>query len=554
MRGTKPEHDELDAAAGRIGLDRAAFTAKLASTSFAGETEQMVKASEAEAAKFEANRTPTFYFNGHPLVGALPYDQMRAMVDREIGLADAALARGVPKDHLYDELTRTGFEDNYLRDAVAYKIDIADSPARGPSDALVTMVLFSDFECPFCGELEPVITQLLAAHPADVRVVWKNFPLPMHAHAEPAAEAALAAGEQGKFWEMHDLMFKNQKKLERADLDGYAKTLGLDPTKFADAVDHSRGKPVLDRDNALGGKLGVSGTPGLFLNGKQFDGEKTFAILDAVVTSESKRAAEVVAKGTPRAQIYEALMRDAKVPNAAPPPADTASSKPTPEDKTVYHIDVGQSYSKGPATAPVTIIQFSDFQCPYCAQVEPTLAQIEHAYKDRVRIVWKNYPLDFHKNALPAAEAAMAAGAQGKFWAMHDLLFAQQEALEKPGPDLEKYAQQIGLDMTKFRAAMKSHTYLAAIQAEMAQAKVLGQNGTPFFVINGHKVEGALPFDEFKPLIDGAPKDTGTAPGTAPPAPGTAPTPGTAPPAPGTAPPAPGTAPPAPASPPHASR
>jgi len=331
MRGAKSDRDALDALAGGLGLDRTAFFAKLGSTAFADETEKLTAASEAEAAKFQANRTPTFFFNGHPMVGALPYDQMHAMVDREIALADAALARGVAEDRLYDELTKDGFEDNYLRDAVTYKVDVEDSPVRGPGDAAVTLVLFSDFECPFCGQIEPELARLLAAHPADVRVVWKNFPLPMHAHAELAALVAQAAGEQGKFWEMHDLLFKNQEHLERADLDGYARTLGLDLTKFAEALEHAHGRPVIERDKAQGGKLGVSGTPGLFVNGKQLDGDKTFAILDAVVTNETKRVADLVAKGAPRAQIYEALMQDAKLPNAAPPPADTAASKPAPK-------------------------------------------------------------------------------------------------------------------------------------------------------------------------------------------------------------------------------
>ena len=96
------------------------------------------------------------------------------------------------------------------------------------------------------------------------------------------------------------------------------------------------------------------------------------------------------------------------------------------------------------------MIIFSDFQCPFCRRVEPTLTQIEKEYAGKVRFVWKNYPLPFHNNAEPAAEAAMAAGAQGKFWEMHDKLFENQQALDRAEP--EKYAQELGLNMAKFKA------------------------------------------------------------------------------------------------------
>ena len=129
-------------------------------------------------------------------------------------------------------------------------------------------------------------------------------------------------------------------------------------------------------------------------------------------------------------------------------------------DKNVYKVAAGNSPSKGPKDAPLEVIVFSDFQCPFCSRVEPSLTQLEKEYAGKVRMVWKNYPLPFHNNAEPAAQAAMAAHAQGKFWQMHDTLFANLQALDRAG--LEKYAQEVGLNMAKFKADLDASKYKAA--------------------------------------------------------------------------------------------
>ena len=115
-------------------------------------------------------------------------------------------------------------------------------------------------------------------------------------------------------------------------------------------------------------------------------------------------------------------------------------------------------------------------------------------------MVWKNFPLSFHQNAMPAAQAAMAADAQGKFWPMHDKLFANNTALERK--DLEKYAQELGLDMNKFKADLDSGKYKAAVDAETKEGSTLGVTGTPAVFINGRKISGAYPFETFKKIAE----------------------------------------------------
>jgi len=141
----------------------------------------------------------------------------------------------------------------------------------------------------------------------------------------------------------------------------------------------------------------------------------------------------------------------------------------------------------------VTIVEWSDFQCPFCSRAQPTLAQIMKEYAGKVRLVWKNQPLSFHPNAMPAAEAAMAAYEQGndKFWAMHDKLF---EKAERALPAYyERVAGEIGLDVSKWKAAVESRRSQAEIQADIVAGNAVGANGTPTFFINGRKIVGPCP-------------------------------------------------------------
>ena len=155
---------------------------------------------------------------------------------------------------------------------------------------------------------------------------------------------------------------------------------------------------------------------------------------------------------------------------------------------------------RGPKYAKVTVVEFSDFQCPFCSKVVPTLKEIEDKYGKDVRVAFRNQPLPFHQHAAEAAEAAMAANAQGKFWPMHDKLFANQQALDRPS--LDKYAQELGLNMSKFKAAMDQHLYKQQVDDDSKAGTAVGASGTPAFFVNGQSLSGAQPFDGFKKVID----------------------------------------------------
>jgi protein-disulfide isomerase len=195
-------------------------------------------------------------------------------------------------------------------------------------------------------------------------------------------------------------------------------------------------------------------------------------------------------------------MKDAlavRPPEKAEAGADDAPDRPE-DDTRIYAVKPGDAPSKGPAEAPLVLVLFSDFQCPFCKRVEPTLAALEKQYGGKLRIVWKNYPLPFHENAAPAAEAALAAEAQGKFWPMHDKLFENNGALDRAS--LERYAQELGLDLPRFKADLDAERYKARIEADKQEAAAAGVEGTPAAFINGRKIAGAYPLETFQAIAD----------------------------------------------------
>jgi protein-disulfide isomerase len=168
------------------------------------------------------------------------------------------------------------------------KIAVDGAPVKGPADARITLVEFSDFECPYCSAAEKQVDIVMAAYPKDVKLVYKQFPLSMHPHAEMAAEASLAAREQGKFWEMYEVLFKNFRQLSRNNILAMAKDVGLDVDKFKSDLDSGKYKPVVAKDLADGEAAGVYGTPAFYINGKQYNGEVTLAALKPILAAELK--------------------------------------------------------------------------------------------------------------------------------------------------------------------------------------------------------------------------------------------------------------------------
>jgi protein-disulfide isomerase len=410
----------------------------------------------------------------------------------------------VTMDEVDDSLNGKVTGDRYQ---ITYEKD--DMWKGAPEGALVTIVEFSDFQCPYCSRLTNSLKQVAEEYPDDVRVVFKHFPLPMHPNAKPASEAVLAAHAQGKGWEMHDLVFDNARALSKEDLIKYAEQVGVpDMAKFKQDLENHTYAAQVDEDVAMGKKFGVGSTPSFFINGTPQRGTKSPEQLKQMIEEEKKVAQALLDAGSKREEVYARIMKAAKTERAAPKRPDrkrgqqkARPGKPDPAKN--YAVPVDARPQKGEDGALVTIVEYSDFECPYCRRVLPTLKQIEEEYgPEKVRVVFRQQPLPMHKNAKPAALAALAAHQQGKFWEMHDALFAKAESRALNDETYVELAKQLSLDVDKFNADRKSPELAQMIAEDQKVAMQFGAGGTPAFFINGRPLSGAQPYEAFKAVID----------------------------------------------------
>jgi protein-disulfide isomerase len=382
----------------------------------------------------------------------------------------------------------------------------SEDPIWGKRDAPVTIVTFSDFQCPFCSRVEPTLDQVKSTYgPDKVRIIWKNQPLPFHDKAKPAAEAAQAVfalkGSEA-FWKFHDTAFKNQKDLSPESYEKWAVAAGVDAAKFKAEIASKKGAKKVEEDQAVANKAGANGTPAFRINGAELSGAQPFDKFKELIDKELSKANAKIASGTPKDKIYVEMTKENF--KAAPAKKGDDEEEGEKEDtKTVFKVPVGNSPILGKKDAPVTVLVFSDFQCPYCKRVEPTMTKIRETYGDKVRMVWKHEPLPFHPRAEPAAELAMEARAQKGdkgFWDAHDKLFEVQPKLEDA--DLEKVAADLGLNVDKVKAAIKEKKYKKEIDADAELGEDVQASGTPHFFVNGRRLVGAQPFEKFQKIID----------------------------------------------------
>jgi protein-disulfide isomerase len=318
--------------------------------------------------------------------------------------------------------------------------------SAAPADR-VEIVLFSDFQCPFCAQFAAPIRELQTKgiEGVSTTVQFREFPLSIHADAQLAAQAALAAKAQGKFWEMHDLLFANQAAVKREDLVRYAKKLGLDLDRFRKDLNSDRLKQTIEANKAEGEKLGVNGTPTFFINGRGYSGARSFDQLKQLVQYEQQRMQAM-------SEITDSLM------------------------------------NKGPVDASVTFEFFADLQSPVTRPAIEVLDQAARKYPSKVRIQFRNFPLSFHPQAALAHEAAMAAARQGRFWEFASYILDHQDSLREQ--DLIAYAGRLGLDEVKFAETLQHHRYAPRVEADLVAGLKRGIRGSPVIFVNSKRIDG----------------------------------------------------------------
>jgi protein-disulfide isomerase len=370
-----------------------------------------------------------------------------------------------------------------------YKVPRGRAPACGPLDAPVTVVAWSDYACDYCYRVQATLDHLARLYPDQLR--WVHRTMPLDDDDTLAAEAALAAEAQGRFRPMNERLWATRGRVDRASVELFARELGLDMVRFRADLDARTHRASIEADMADARTLGVFGTPTFFVNGRSIHGNQPLQVFVDVVDQELARAAK-------RGADYDALVADGK--RTADAPGDVTNERRALQRMTLYRMGLGlPGHQSGPDDALVTIVAWGDFECPFCAKQAPVLARLREKYKDDVRVIYRHFALTFHRRAALAAEAAVAAAEQGKFWAFHDRIFTQFGSLERA--DLELFAKDAGLDLVKFRAALDERRYHDAVIAELASAEAIGVDGTPTMFINGAPVGTALGFESMEPLI-----------------------------------------------------
>ena len=484
------------------GVSAEALTGALTSHRFSGKIDQDL----ALAAKVGVNGTPAFRINGVTVSGAQPFDKFKEVIDAQLVEAAAAAIDGIPASEIYAVLTNkhpnveaaAGRPEKADEpDTSVWKVPIAaDDPVRGPNDALLTIVTFSDFQCPFCKRVQATLKQLADSYGKEVRFVWKDHPLPFHPRARPCAYFARYAYKQKgneAFWRVHDRLFESNPKLEDEDLKAIASQLGLDWAAARTAIDRGAYADKVNANIDLADDLQARGTPHFFINGVRLAGAQPPERFRELMDEQLAKAKALVSQGIPRAKVYEELMKGGKEP-------------PPPERKPLPAPDASDPV-RGAPNAPVVIQEFADFQCPFCKRVQPTLVALQKHYGNKIKLVFRHLPLPFHKNAALAAEAAQEVFAQkgtAAFWAYHDRLYGStgDDATRTDRPNLVRLALAVGVDKSRFEAALDSHKHKPKVEADAALAESVQINSTPAFVINGYYLGGAQPESAFRKLID----------------------------------------------------
>lgn len=395
------------------------------------------------------------------------------------------------------------------------RVDVRQTdPVRGASseNALVTIVEFSSFQCPFSSRASAVLDQIHRRYSDRVRHVFKHFPLSSQVHSEPAARASMAALNQGQFWPYQSLLYANQQRLGEAGVfEELAAELSLDMVRFQTDFQAAETAELVRQAQAEARQAGVNGTPDFLINGIRVVGAQPLATFERYIKEQIEIAEQIRAeRGLVGDELHIAMVEHnrnqlsppggelASQPEAQPTP--TAAAPPRVVD--AARLTVGDAYTRGGGEdAPVTIFGFSSFQCGFCARGSQVLKRVADTYGDQVRIVFKNFPLDFQAQSEQAARAALAAGEQGRFWPMYEKLYANQRELAQEGV-FERLAQELDLDLERFVEDMNSEALRAQVEADAALGRSLGVRGTPTYFVNGEILSGAQPFERFKAIID----------------------------------------------------
>jgi len=392
-------------------------------------------------------------------------------------------------------------------------------PYRGSSDATVTLIEYSDYACPFCGrhtvQNVPALLEQYGVT-GEVRFVFRDFPLTgLHPTAPAAHTAAICAGEQSAefYWAVHDEVFARQAEWTGLPdptefLTSLGQGLGVEMTAYQDCVSSGRTGPEIEAGVAAAQALGFNGTPSFQVVA---DGlEDAYNLIGAQPVQVFQNYLDAVLAGeVPDGAQAAAGPGEQPEPPGLPVWADRETGLLPDPDRP--GVNLAGDYYKGDPAAPLVVIEFSDFECPFCADhVLEAQPAIDAALVDTGEVMWvfKHLPLPIHPNAPTAAAASECAGDQGRFWEMHDALFATAEQWAGAGADTEAallaLAGDVGLDTTAFETCFTGRDALERVLADSADARGIISQTPSFVLIEGDRgtlLEGSRPADQFVTLL-----------------------------------------------------
>ena len=475
------------------------------------ETAAKIQADIAQGTLFGVRGTPTLFVNGVRIVGANNAKLEDAIV-KQLVVGEQLKAKGV-KDP-YSEIVKNG-RTKFIppkREPPAVSQDVckveipAHAPIWGAEDALVTIVLFDDFECPFCSRLYNTYEQLKKDYDGKIRIAFVNLPLGFHKKAREAAYAGVAAHRQGKFWEVYSFLFTRQKEWNKTEnfkewLESQKAELPVDWEQFKKDMESKNTEDIVAEDLKTANSIGLRGTPASFINGRFISGALPIESFKKVIDEELQKAE---GKGLKGDALYREIIKDGK-----PAVAKVNGNRADKEDPNkVYDVKLsGKEAVKGAKDPKVTIIEFSDFQCPFCSKAFTTVENVAGKYKNDVKIVYKNLPLvNFHKEAKPAALVAHAVKnlyGDEKFFELASILYAKQNEWKNNSEEkFAAYVKEIGADWEKVKAEAAKPETEAAVSEDIREAGSHNLRAVPAFFVNGKKVGGAKPAEFFENMID----------------------------------------------------
>ena len=416
-------------------------------------------------------------------------------------------------------------DSKYFSKKASEKAGLSDKPVslsppyRYVDKAPVTLIEYADFHCPYSRLAAASLKKIMTQYPTQVRFVFRHFPSPLSSPGSGAFlthEASACAYEQGKFWPFHDIVFDLAEPPKESDLESIAQKAGVELTRFQECLKSGKYRDSINQEikQAKEEDL-IFGTPTFIIkvaneyrSSGSFVPEPFEQLMEGILNPKKKEGTGTQVP-TPSCGSGSGQAA-AKGPGCGSPSGSGAAAGPAPAPqkppslapaKLATFNDLEGKPSTGPKDAPVTLIEFSDFHCPFCKRVGPTIDKLVENYPKKIRRVWRHFPLSFHQGADRTHEASQCAADQGRFWEYHDKVFENQEVLSGGDAALNRLADEAGLKRKKFEECLASGKYKGTIQNDVSAGEAAGVRGTPAFFINGQLVSGAQPYENFEKIV-----------------------------------------------------